>query len=83
MFMALPFSNVYDMGAPEPGINNAEQNHRTITERGNDGAAPPDVTEHKALAEFGPDTVYYVARLDGTSNERAEHQLNFRPASLA
>ena len=71
------------MGAPGPEINNTGQNRLSVAERGNDGAAPQDVTEHKALAEFGPDTVYYAARLGGTSNEKAEHELNFRPSPLA
>ena len=44
--------------------------------------APPQITEEEALAAFGPDTVYYATRLRGASNEKAKHELNFRPRPL-
>jgi len=44
--------------------------------------APPQITEDKALAEFGPDTVYYAMRLRGASNEKAKRELNFQPRPL-
>ncbi len=43
---------------------------------------PPQVTEQEALATSGPDSVYYGTRLRGASNERARHELNFRPRPL-
>ena len=43
---------------------------------------PPQVTEQEALATSGPDSVYYATRLRGASNERARHELNFRPRPL-
>ena len=43
---------------------------------------PPQVSEEEALATFGPDTVYYATRLRGASNEKAKHELNFRPRRL-
>lgn len=43
---------------------------------------PPQVTEQEALATSGPDSVYYATRLRGASNEKARHELNFRPRPL-
>ncbi len=43
---------------------------------------PPQVTEQEALVTSGPDSVYYATRLRGASNERARHELNFRPRPL-
>ena len=44
--------------------------------------APPQITEDKALGEFGPDTVYYAMRLRGASNEKAKRELDFQPRPL-
>ena len=43
---------------------------------------PPQITEDKALGEFGPDTVYYAMRLRGASNEKAKRELDFQPRPL-
>ena len=44
--------------------------------------APPRITEEKALAAFGPDSVYYATQLRGASNEKAKRELNFWPRPL-
>src|SRR5262245_21007983 len=44
--------------------------------------APPHVSEEEALRMSGPDAVYYATRLRGASNEKARHELNFRPRPL-
>jgi 2-alkyl-3-oxoalkanoate reductase len=44
--------------------------------------APLVITEEKALAAFGPDTVYYATRLRGASNEKAKRELNFQSRPL-
>jgi 2-alkyl-3-oxoalkanoate reductase len=44
--------------------------------------APLGITEEKAFAEFGLDTVYYATRLRGASNEKAKRELNFQPRPL-
>ena len=41
--------------------------------------APPRITEEKALAAFGPDSVYYATQLRGASNEKAKRDLDFQP----
>jgi len=47
------------------------------------GAAEPlQITEQEGLATFGADSVYYATRLRGASNEKARHELNFRPRPL-
>lgn len=47
------------------------------------GALPPlRISEDEALATFGPDDVYYATKLRGASNEKAKHELNFRPRRL-
>jgi nucleoside-diphosphate-sugar epimerase len=43
---------------------------------------PHQITEHEALATSGADSVYYATRLRGASNEKARHELNFRPRPL-
>ena len=43
---------------------------------------PPRVDEKQALDIFGEDTVYYATRLRGAANERARHELQFRPRRL-
>ena len=43
---------------------------------------PLQIAEQEALATSGPDSVYYATRLRGASNERARHELNFRPRPL-
>jgi 2-alkyl-3-oxoalkanoate reductase len=43
---------------------------------------PPRVSEQEALATFDADSVYYATRLRGASNEKARHELNFRPRPL-
>jgi 2-alkyl-3-oxoalkanoate reductase len=43
---------------------------------------PPQITEQKALANSGADSVYYATRLRGASNEKARQELNFRPRPL-
>ena len=44
--------------------------------------APPRITEEKALAAFGPDSVYYATQLRGASNEKAKRDLDFQPRPL-
>jgi 2-alkyl-3-oxoalkanoate reductase len=47
------------------------------------GAPPPPwVSEAKALAEFGPDAVYYATQLRGATNAKAKRVLGFRPRRL-
>jgi nucleoside-diphosphate-sugar epimerase len=43
---------------------------------------PIQITEQEALATLGADSVYYATRLRGASNEKARHELNFRPRPL-
>jgi nucleoside-diphosphate-sugar epimerase len=43
---------------------------------------PLQITEQEALATSGADSVYYGTRLRGASNEKARHELNFRPRRL-
>jgi nucleoside-diphosphate-sugar epimerase len=43
---------------------------------------PIQITEQEALATSGDDSVYYATRLRGASNEKARHELNFRPRPL-
>jgi nucleoside-diphosphate-sugar epimerase len=43
---------------------------------------PPQIIEQEALATSGADSVYYATRLRGASNEKARHELNFRPRPL-
>ena len=43
---------------------------------------PIQITEQEALATSGADSVYYATRLRGASNEKARHELNFRPRPL-
>jgi 2-alkyl-3-oxoalkanoate reductase len=43
---------------------------------------PLRITEQEALATSGADSVYYATRLRGASNEKARHELNFRPRPL-
>jgi nucleoside-diphosphate-sugar epimerase len=43
---------------------------------------PLQITEQEALATSGADTVYFATRLRGASNEKARHELNFRPRPL-
>ena len=43
---------------------------------------PIQITEQEALATYGSDSVYYATRLRGASNEKARHELRFRPRSL-
>ena len=43
---------------------------------------PLQITEQEALATSGADRVYYGTRLRGASNEKARHELNFRPRPL-
>jgi 2-alkyl-3-oxoalkanoate reductase len=43
---------------------------------------PLQITEQEALATSGADSVYYGTRLRGASNEKARHELNFRPRPL-
>ena len=47
-----------------------------------DAPEPPRITEREALAASGADSVYYATRLRGASNEKARHELNFRPRPL-
>jgi len=50
---------------------------------GSCGAPEPlQITEQEALATSGADSVYYGTRLRGASNEKARHELNFRPRPL-
>src|SRR5262245_17554714 len=44
--------------------------------------APPRISEEEALRASGPDAVYYATRLRGASNEKARHEINFRPRPL-
>jgi nucleoside-diphosphate-sugar epimerase len=47
------------------------------------GAPKPfQITEQEALATLGADSVYFGTRLRGASNEKARHELNFRPRPL-
>ena len=41
---------------------------------------PIQITEQEALATSGGDSVDYATRLRGASNEKARHELNFRPS---
>ena len=43
---------------------------------------PLHITEQEAVATSGADSVYYGTRLRGASNEKARHELNFRPRPL-
>jgi len=43
---------------------------------------PLQITEQEALTAFGADSVYYATRLRGASNQKARHELNFRPRPL-
>jgi nucleoside-diphosphate-sugar epimerase len=43
---------------------------------------PIQITGQEALATLGADSVYYATRLRGASNEKARHELNFRPRPL-
>jgi nucleoside-diphosphate-sugar epimerase len=43
---------------------------------------PLQITEQEALATSGADSVYYATRLRGAHNEKARHELNFRPRPL-
>ena len=43
---------------------------------------PLQITEQEALATSGADSVYYATRPRGASNEKARHELNFRPRPL-
>ena len=43
---------------------------------------PLQITEQEALATSGADSVYFATRLRGASNEKARHELNFRPRPL-
>jgi hypothetical protein len=43
---------------------------------------PLQITDQEALATSGVDSVYYATRLRGASNEKARHELNFRPRPL-
>ena len=43
---------------------------------------PLQIIEQEALATSGADSVYYATRLRGASNEKARHELNFRPRPL-
>jgi nucleoside-diphosphate-sugar epimerase len=43
---------------------------------------PLQITEQEAVATSGADSVYYATRLRGASNEKARHELNFRPRPL-
>jgi nucleoside-diphosphate-sugar epimerase len=43
---------------------------------------PPQITEQDALATSGADSVYFATSLRGASNEKAKHELNFRPRPL-
>jgi nucleoside-diphosphate-sugar epimerase len=43
---------------------------------------PLQITEQEALGTSGADSVYYATRLRGASNEKARHELNFRPRPL-
>jgi nucleoside-diphosphate-sugar epimerase len=43
---------------------------------------PLQITEQEALATSGADSIYYATRLRGASNEKARHELNFRPRPL-
>jgi nucleoside-diphosphate-sugar epimerase len=43
---------------------------------------PLQTTEQEALATSGADSAYYATRLRGASNEKARHELNFRPRPL-
>jgi len=43
---------------------------------------PLQITEQAALATSGADSVYYATRLRGASNEKARHDLSFRPRPL-
>jgi nucleoside-diphosphate-sugar epimerase len=43
---------------------------------------PPRITEQKALATYGADSVYYATCLRGASNEKARSKLKFRPRPL-
>jgi 2-alkyl-3-oxoalkanoate reductase len=43
---------------------------------------PLQITEQEGLATSGADSVYYATRLRGASNEKARHELNFRPRPL-
>jgi 2-alkyl-3-oxoalkanoate reductase len=44
--------------------------------------APPRVSEEEALRPSGRDAIYYATRLRGASNEKARHELAFRPRPL-
>jgi nucleoside-diphosphate-sugar epimerase len=44
--------------------------------------APPRVSKEEALRASGPDAVYYATKLRGASNEKARHELAFRPRPL-
>jgi nucleoside-diphosphate-sugar epimerase len=43
---------------------------------------PLQITEEEALATCGAECVYYATHLRGASNEKARHELNFRPRAL-
>jgi len=43
---------------------------------------PLQITEQEAQATSGADSVYHATCLRGASNEKARHELNFRPRPL-
>ena len=43
---------------------------------------PLQITEQEALATLGADSLYYATRLRSASNQKARHELNFRPRPL-
>jgi nucleoside-diphosphate-sugar epimerase len=43
---------------------------------------PLQITEQEALATSGADSVYYATRLRGAYNQKARHELSFRPRPL-
>lgn len=43
---------------------------------------PLQISEQEALTTSGADSVYYATRLRGASNEKARHELNFRPRPI-
>ena len=63
---------------PDAVINELTSLPRHYTPAEMRAAAPRD----SGVAISGADSVYYSTRLRGASNEKARHELNFRPRPL-
>jgi hypothetical protein len=73
--------------APRAGVPAWRVQHRrrkpvAAFARAAEAPTPPRLSEEEALRMLGSDGVYYVTRLRGASNEKAQRELQFRPRSL-